>query len=115
MRKYQANQTHHSVRSSTVVGERVVSFLRSLHPAKTADHVAADTGVSVNTVAKWLERSSVPGGLAILRLAAAYGPEFLVAVYPSAPAWLRETHRQHRIAQLTQQQEALKRELEGLR
>lgn len=114
VRKYQVKETQLSVRSSTIVGERVVSFLRSIHPVKTTESVAAETGISSSTVAKWLERSSVPGGLAILRLAAAYGPEFLVAVYPKAPAWLRDSHRRYRIEQIERQQEALERELEGL-
>jgi DNA-binding transcriptional regulator YiaG len=115
LRQYSGKQTQLSVRSSTIVGERIVAFLREQHPVKTIESVSAETGVSQATIAKWFERASVPGGLAILMLAAAYGPEFLVAAYPKAPNWLRITHRAHRIDQLTKQQEALSKQLEELR
>lgn len=72
----------------TDVGDRVVGFLRRLHPAKTAALVAADTGCGVDAVEKWLERASVPNGRAMLRLFLAYGPEFICAVVDNPPAWL---------------------------
>lgn len=112
--QYSDKKLHYSVHSSTIVGERVICFLRNIHPAKTAENVAADTGVAAATVKKWMERSSVPSGLAMMRLIATYGPEFLVAAFPSAPLWLRDASRAYRIAKLSQQQEALQRELDEL-
>lgn len=80
-----------SVIKTTNVGQRVTNFLRARHPHKTADHVAATSGCSRSQVLKWLERESVPNGLAMLRLAHAYGPEFLEACLGDhAPNWLRK-------------------------
>ena len=72
----------------TDVGDRVVGFLRRLHPSKTAQSVAAETGCGVDAIEKWLERASVPNGRAMLRLFLAYGPAFLCAVVDNPPAWL---------------------------
>jgi hypothetical protein len=76
--------------------------------------VAADTGVARSTVAKWIEGASLPGFIAGLRLIAAYGPEYLVAVYPNAPRWMDQAYRDHQEAKLTSQIEALQRRLEKL-
>lgn len=83
--------------------ERAVAFVKQLYPSKTADHVAADTGVPSQTVRRWLEGVSKPSWVAFSRLIFAYGPAFLIAVYPKAPKWLDEAHRRER-------QEALKAE-----
>lgn len=113
--QYSNNKLRYSVRSSTIVGERVIDFLRNAHPLKTSENVAAETGMSAATISKWMERKSVPGGLAIMRLIAAYGPEFLVAAFPSAPSWLRDASRAYRISYLAQQQEILQREMDELK
>lgn len=70
-----------------LVGQRLCRFLRSVHPAKTAERVAADTGVPVATVARWMEREGSPSAPALLRLASVYGTEVLHAVAPELP-WL---------------------------
>src|SRR6185295_17804437 len=107
LRQYSGSRGHLSDVSSTSVGTRVVEFLRARHPVKTADNISAETGIGAWTIAKWLERASVPGGIAILRLAAAYGPEFLLAAYPKAPAWLDAAARAQRLAALDAQLAAL--------
>ncbi|MGY2051709.1 hypothetical protein [Methylobacterium sp. JK268] len=64
-------------------------FLRERHPSKTAIHVAALSGVPVDTVAKLLAREALPSGRTLLALICVYGPELLAAVLPGAnPRWL---------------------------
>lgn len=75
------------------LGERCARFLRQMHPARTADNVAADTGLKAETIAKMLQRQSDPSGLALALMIAAYGPDFLGAVLPRAPAWLQADRR----------------------
>ncbi len=82
-----------SAKLPTDVGDRVISFLRRMHPSKTAQAVAADTGCGVDAIEKWLERASVPNGRAMLRLFLAYGPPFICAVVDNPPAWLDERQR----------------------
>ncbi len=85
---------------SKVLVERVATFLRRAHPAKTAAHVASKIGVSEYRVGKWLELSSAPNGSAMIALTAAYGPEFLAAVMPASCAWLDESVRATRLARV---------------
>jgi hypothetical protein len=68
--------------------DRLRTFLRRIHPSKTAANVAADTGCSADQVEKWLVSTALPNCLATMRLVAAYGPEFLAAMFGTAPAWL---------------------------
>lgn len=84
--------------------KKVETFLRSRHPHKTALNVALDSGnrVSEHQVRKWLSGSAVPSGVALLVLISAYGPEFLAAVFPSAPDWLDAACRTAQIARLKQ-------------
>lgn len=70
------------------VVERAAQYLRDLYPAKTAEHVAADTGLSANTVAKWLAGVSYPNGRATIALISTYGAEFLAAVMPERVEWI---------------------------
>jgi hypothetical protein len=100
--------------SSRETSERIVSYLRSIYPTKTAECVAADTNISAATVRKWFGRESTPNGFAVFRLIGAYGPEFLVAVFPSAPAWLSAAHQSEKAARLQRQMDALKAEMEAL-
>jgi len=92
----------------TVVQESLVAFLVGLYPTKTADNVGADTRISPNTVAKWLERGSAPSAWAMLRLLDAYGAEFLCAVMKKPPAWAvraaREQQRERLKAQIAELQ-----------
>lgn len=78
--KFAGNDRH-------LVGQRLCRFLRSIHPAKTAERVAADTGLPITTVARWMEREGSPSAPALLRLASVYGPDVLAAVAPELP-WL---------------------------
>jgi hypothetical protein len=77
-----------SVVAQTVLGDRLKAFLRRLHPSKTAMNVAADTGCSAAQVEKWLEAGTLPNCVAMMRLIAAYGPEFLAAMFEAPPAWI---------------------------
>lgn len=97
-----------------VVPERIVAFLRRIHPAKTAECVAAETGISSNTVAKWLDRGSGPSTWATFRLIAAYGPEFACAVMTSPPDWLSAAARAEEQRRLRAQMAALQAKLEGV-
>ena len=90
------------------------SFLRARHPFKTAAHVAADTGCSIEQVRKWLAGAAEPNHSATLRLIAAYGPEFLAAVMPQRFEWLDEGVRAARRAALKSEIAARERELESL-
>lgn len=53
---------------------RVNAFLRKRYPTKVGEHVSADIGVPVTTIQKWLERSSAPSSLVLLKMVNAYGP-----------------------------------------
>lgn len=94
--------------------ERAVAFVRRLYPSKTADCVAADTGVPSQTVRRWLEGVSKPSWVAFSRLIFAYGPAFLVAVYPKAPKWLDEAHRRAQGVVLRAEQQRIAEQLEAL-
>ena len=99
----------------TNVGARVVAFIRARHPGKTADNVAAETGVSAASVAKWLERGNAPNAVAMLMLIAAYGPEFLASVVPHAPNWLSAAARAEQLAAIDAEFASLQRRKEALR
>lgn len=94
--------------------EKALEFLRRLYPSKTADHVAYDTGIPADTVRKWLEGVSKPSWAGLSRLIFAYGPAFLVSVYPSAPAWLDEAHRRERQDALRAEQRRIQSQLDAL-
>lgn len=95
--------------------DRAVAFVRRLYPTKTADCVAADTGLSAQTVRRWLEGVAKPSWAGFSRLILAYGPAFLVAVYPNCPRWLDEAHQRERLADLEARQAAINTELTALR
>lgn len=97
----------------TVVQERTNEFLRRIHPLKTAENVAADTGISPNTIAKWLERGSAPTSWAFLKLLSAYGPELACAVMTDPPSWLDRAAREEERRRLEGQIAALQARLDG--
>jgi hypothetical protein len=70
----------------------LVEFLRRRAPVKTAETVADETGIAVETVRGWLNKGGRPGFAHLIALIGAYGPEFLVATMPDCPAWLDEAH-----------------------
>lgn len=94
--------------------ERAVAFIRALYPSKTADHVAYDTGISADTVRKWIEGAAKPSWVAFSRLIFAYGPAFLAAVYPRVPAWLDEARRRELQAELRAEQQRITEQLAAL-
>ena len=99
----------------TVVGRDAVNFLRALYPRDTAKNVARDIGVQVGTIEKMLERQSNPSwGLGIAMMLH-YGPDFIAAVSPHAPAWLSRAVRAERLARMEARAEALAREIRSLR
>ena len=113
--KSQANDLKFQVKTPGEMAKRVAQFLRSAHPRKTADAVAADTGISTKTISTWLDGSSCPGGFAFARLIAAYGPDFLNAVLPEPPRWLAKARDAQRVLELEASIDAQQRELEALR
>lgn len=68
--------------------QAVAVFLRRRHPRDTAGWVASTSGVKFETARNWLRGRAAPNALHLLALAGAYGPEFLTACWPAAPAWL---------------------------
>jgi|GEM_PF-2150127 len=85
---------------SEACAERVVTFLRTQHPAKTAESVAAETGLGIDRIRKWLERGSKPSCAACFVMIAVYGPEFLSAVMDRPPAWIATAARAARREEL---------------
>ncbi len=94
--------------------DRAVAFVRRLYPTKTADCVAADTGLPVQTVRRWLEGVAKPSWIGFSRLIFAYGPAFLAAVYPRAPAWLDDARRRELQAELRAEQQRITEQLAAL-
>ncbi len=100
--------------TSQACPDRAVAFIRARYPVKTAEHVSADIGLPVHTVKRWLEGVAKPSWTGLSRLIFAYGPAFLVAVYPKAPAWLDEAHRRERQDALRAEQRRIKEQLDAL-
>ena len=94
------------------VAGRLCSFLRSRYPVKTAENVAAETGIPAATVASWLERGSSPNAWALLSLVGAYGADVLCAVMEQPPAWLRTAARQAERERVEAQIAALRSKLD---
>lgn len=72
----------------TCVADRVLAFLRARYPMKMHEAVAADCRVSIATIRKLEERGSAPSLPLFWRMADAYGPAFVHAVFGFA--WLDE-------------------------
>lgn len=79
----------------TAIAARVVAFLHARHPSKMADNVAAETGISSNTIRAIEERQSAPSAAVLYRLAAIYGPDFLAQCFPGL-AWLGDAATRER-------------------
>ena len=79
--------------------DRVIALLTRYHPFKTAESVAADTGIRAGTVRQWMARESAPNFAAFCKLIGAYGPEILVAALESPPKWLDDAARAEQLAQ----------------
>lgn len=99
----------------TVVADRIAAFLRQKYPTKTAEHVAADTGISAGTVARWLDRGSAPSAWALCRLVGAYDADVLCAILDNPPAWLLAAARQEERERVERQIAQLRAQIEGKR
>lgn len=114
-----SSETHRQLsensRQLSDAGVRVAAYLRRLYPQRTADNVAADTGLNSATIAKWLERESAPGGIAMLVLVAIYGPDFLGAVMEKAPAWLDASQRLSEASALAAELDKIQARLDAVR
>jgi transcriptional regulator with XRE-family HTH domain len=107
------HRSHDCGQLSEAKPERVIAFLRRIHPIKTAEAVSADTGVQASTVRKWLERASAPSFAALFRLLGAYGPEFVCACMNTPPEWLSEAARKEEARRLRAEIDALTARLEA--
>jgi hypothetical protein len=79
----------------------LATFLRARHPTKTAQHVAALTGESQETVRKWLRLETRPGLRATIILVCVYELPLIEACLRRHPDWLaraREDSGRHAIA-----------------
>ena len=108
MRKRSVERGQLSDSDRSEVGQNIVDFLRRIYPAKTAENVAADTGIAAETVQKMIDRVAMPNTFNFMRLGAAYGPEFMAAAYPRALGWLSEAARTEAQRKLDEEIEALK-------
>jgi transcriptional regulator with XRE-family HTH domain len=113
MRQSPVSQSHLTLARPTVVADRIIAFLRHVHPVKTVENVAADAGIPGGTVAKWLERGSAPNAAAIFKLLQAYGAPFACAAMESPPAWLSAAAREDEKRRLRAEIAALQARLEG--
>ncbi len=96
-------------------GERLIAFLRERYPQKTADCVAADTGIPATNVAKWLSGASLPNFRAVIALLIAYDVDFWAAVVPNPPAFVVRERTEQQIRELEDGIAQQRRELEALR
>jgi hypothetical protein len=76
-----------STNDATDVAKSIADYLRSKHPVKTAESVAADTGCTVAAVKRWIYSDSAPSCACLFKLIQAYGPDILAAVLPPS-SWI---------------------------
>jgi len=100
------------VASRAKAAERVIAFLRSRHPHKMHESVAALTGVSVHTIRKMEERCSAPSLPVFFALGKAYGAEFVHAV--SGWRWLDEAARDEKLEDLARDRARIDEEIRAL-
>lgn len=87
-----------------------------MHPVKTAENVAVETGLSTETVQTWIDRGSAPNVVGMIYLVGAYGPDFLAACMgDKAPAWLTLAGQDAELARLKAEREALDARIAALR
>lgn len=95
--------------------DALAAFLRAQHPAKPAQHVAALTGESAETVRKWLKRETRPGFRATLVLVCVYGLPLLEACLAQGePGWIAEVRLGLDRARLVGELAALGRRIESV-
>lgn len=94
---------------------RVIAFLQRKYPSKTADHVAADTGIIADTVRKLLAGCSRPTWGNTLRLIKAYGPALLEAAFFDTPEeWVSRASRDAELRATMMELERVKLKLRAL-
>ena len=109
-----ARQTPAAARAAAA--RRIIAHLRALHPVKTAECVAAATGLPVETIQTWIDRGSCPNLIGYLRVLAAYGPDFVAAsMGERSPAWLTRAGQEAEIARLEAQRAEIERRMADLR
>lgn len=87
-----------------------------LHPAKTAECVAARIGAPQRSVERWLAGESNPSLEWFLVILDRYGPQALAELLPDPAPWLAAAARAQRLAELAERQRevaAALAELEG--
>jgi len=100
----------------STAAERIIEFLRRTHPLKTAENVAADTGLGAETVQTWIDRGSAPNVVGLWALVSAYGPDFLCAALGDAsPSWLCSAARDAELQRIEAQMQALAAKAESLK
>lgn len=104
-----------SLKSQKACPEKAVEFIRARYPAKTAENVASDTGIGVETVKKWLDGTVRPSWDGLSCLIFAYGFPFLVAVFPSRPMWLSDAYQREQLAELEAEQARIQSKIAALR
>lgn len=104
-----------SLSSQKACPEKAVEFIRALYPAKTAENVASDTGISAETVKKWLDGTVRPSWDGLSCLIFAYGFPFLVAVFPRRPLWLSDAYQRAQLAELEAEQARIQSKISALR
>lgn len=97
----------------TVVAERLSAFLRRKHPTKTADNVAADTGIYPATIARWLDRGSAPSLESLSQLVGAYGSEVLCVILDHPPPALIAAARQEERERVEREIARLRQQIDG--
>jgi molybdopterin converting factor small subunit len=98
----------------TEIAGRIVAYLREIYPTKTAEHVAADVGVTVYAVEKWLSRESAPSLSAFGIMSMIYGPEFVSRAFPKM-SWLDPVVRAEKVRKLNSEIAERERQLAQLR
>lgn len=102
------------VTSHPDIGERVCAFLRAQHPVKTAEWVAAETGIPAETIAHWLKIDGRPSAAHLLALIGAYEAEFLVSIAPSLGKWLDPVRRERKLLELERRRGLIDQEIKSL-
>ena len=97
----------------TVVADRVAAFLRAKYPLKTADNVAADTGLPAATISRWLDRGSAPSLWALSKLVGAYDADVLLVILDHPPSWLIDEARRQERDRIERQIATLRAQIEG--
>jgi hypothetical protein len=106
--RLRANPTHNQVSG-------LAEYLRRKHPDKTAFAVAADTGLPVGSIKKWLAEETSPGLPALRELVRVYGAECLAAAFlGDVPAWIDDAVREQKRAEYEARIAALRNELDRL-